>query len=258
MQKALKLVSWNVNGLRSALRKGFQEAFDAIDADYFCLQETKMEAGQAEVVAPGHQVFFHSAVKKGYSGTAIFTKREPVSLTLGIGVDQFDQEGRVMTLEEERFFLVNCYAPNSQDELRRLPYRMEWEDAFRAYLRSLDRKKPVILCGDLNVAHKEIDIKNAKSNVKHAGFTPEEREKMTRLLESGFVDSYRHLYPDKTGAYSWWSYFGGARERNVGWRLDYFVVSERLRDSIAEADILADVYGSDHCPVTLSLSLSPT
>lgn len=250
-----KFISWNVNGLRSALTKGFEEVVNKSAADYFCLQETKMQEGQAAIDTPGYQIFWNSAVKKGYSGTAIFTKKEPLGVTYGIGLPEFDQEGRVITLEEEKFFLVTCYTPNSQDELRRLDYRLSWEDAFRAYLLSLDEKKPVILCGDLNVAHKEIDIKNAKANVNHAGFTPQEREKMTELLESGFIDSYRHLYPDKAGAYTWWSYMGNARARNTGWRLDYFVVSRRLSERIAHADILADVMGSDHCPVELLLEL---
>jgi len=252
---SITLVSWNVNGLRSALKKGFEDAFQTLDADYFCLQETKMQPGQAEINAPSYHVFWNSAVKKGYAGTAIFAKREPINVTNGIGIAEFDHEGRVITLEAEPFYLVTCYTPNAQDELRRLAYRLEWEEAFRAYLHTLDAKKPVILCGDLNVCHKEIDIKNARANVRHAGFTAEEREKMTLLLDSGFVDTYRHLYPDKTGAYTWWSYFGNARERNTGWRLDYFIVSERLREMIVSADIHADVYGSDHCPVGVTLAL---
>lgn len=250
----IKLLSWNVNGLRSALGKGFQEFFTEADADYFCIQETKMQPGQAEVDAPGYHAFWHSAVRKGYSGTAIFTRHEPVSVTFGIGIPEHDQEGRVITIDTGELFIVNCYTPNAKRELLRLPYRMEWEDAFRAYLLSLDAQKPVVLCGDLNVAHQEIDIKNAKANVKNAGFTPQEREKMTRLLENGFTDSFRHLYPDKTGAYTWWSYMGGARSRNIGWRIDYFIVSDRLRERIVHAGIRPEIMGSDHCPVELTLA----
>jgi len=246
-----KFISWNVNGLRAALGKGFIDFFKEVDADYFCIQETKMQPGQAELNTPNHHIFWNSAVKKGYSGTAIFTKHPPQNVTYGIGIPEHDQEGRVITMDIGDCFLVNCYTPNAQRGLLRLDYRMGWEDAFLAYLRSLNEKKPVILCGDLNVAHREIDIKNAKSNVNNAGFTPQEREKMTRLLESGFTDSYRHLYPDQVGAYTWWSYMGGARERNVGWRIDYFVVSERLRGSIQHAGIRPEVMGSDHCPVEL-------
>lgn len=249
----MKLISWNVNGLRSALGKGFEAFLEEADADYFCVQETKMQPGQAEINAPQYHVFWNSAVKKGYSGTAIFAKCLPDNIRYGIGVPEHDQEGRVITLDIGECFLVNCYTPNSQRELLRLSYRMEWEDAFWAYLLDLDQIKPVILCGDLNVAHREIDIKNAKSNVKNAGFTPEEREKMTRLLESGFTDSYRYLYPDQAGAYTWWSYMGDARNRNVGWRIDYFIISDRLRDRIKHAGIRPEIYGSDHCPVELTI-----
>jgi len=248
-----KFISWNVNGLRSALGKGFQTFFQEADADYFCVQETKMQPGQAELNTPDHHIFWNSAIKKGYSGTAIFTKHPPLDVTYGIAIPEFDQEGRVITMDIGDCFLVNCYTPNAQRGLLRLDYRMEWEDAFLSYLTALDQKKPVILCGDLNVAHREIDIKNAKSNVNNAGFTPQEREKMTRLLESGFTDSFRYLYPDQTGAYTWWSYMGGARDRNVGWRIDYFVVSDRLRNSIKHAGIRPEVTGSDHCPVELVL-----
>ncbi len=252
---SIKLISWNVNGLRSALSKGFQDFFSAEKADYFCLQETKMQPGQAEVDAPKHHDYWHSAVKKGYSGTAVFAKQKPVSVALGIGNPDFEGEGRVITLDAGDFFLVNCYTPNSQHELARLAYRMLWEDAFRAYLTSLDAQKPVILCGDLNVAHTEMDIKNAKANERNAGYTIEEREKMTALLGSGFVDTYRALHPDKRDGYTWWSYMFGARERNVGWRIDYFIVSARLMDKVRAAEIRADVYGSDHCPVTLEIDL---
>jgi exodeoxyribonuclease-3 len=247
----IKFISWNVNGLRSALGKGFEAFFEESDADYFCVQETKMQPGQAELDTPHHHIFWNSAVKKGYSGTAIFAKQPPLDVTYGIGIPEHDQEGRVITMDIGDTYLVNCYTPNAQRGLLRLDYRMEWEDAFRSYLMALDQKKPVILCGDLNVAHREIDIKNAKSNVNNAGFTPQEREKMTRLLENGFTDSFRHLNPDLAGAYTWWSYMGGARDRNVGWRIDYFVVSDRLKGSIEHAGIRPEVMGSDHCPVEL-------
>lgn len=248
-----KLISWNVNGLRAALGKGFLDFFREADADYFCIQETKMQPGQATVEEPGYCEYWHSAIKKGYSGTAIFAKQEPLSVAYGIGDDRFNDEGRVITLDTGAFYLVNCYTPNAQRELTRLAYRMEWEDAFREYLKGLDAKKPVVLCGDLNVAHTEMDIKNAKSNVKNAGFTPEERAKMTALLGSGFTDTFRYLHPDVTDAYTWWSYMFQARAKNVGWRIDYFIVSDRLRDSIQEAGIRPDVLGSDHCPVMLTL-----
>jgi len=250
-----KLISWNVNGLRSVLGKGFLDFSREADADYFCVQETKMQPGQAEVNEPGYVELWHSAEKKGYSGTAIFAKEAPLSAAYGIGIPEFDGEGRVITLEAENFYLVNCYTPNSQAELKRLAYRMSWEDAFRAYLAGLDAKKPVILCGDLNVAHREIDIKNAKTNVGNAGFTPQEREKMTALLDSGFVDTFRYLHPDETGAYSWWSYMFKARERNTGWRIDYFIVSDRIKDRIVSASILPEIMGSDHCPVALEIDV---
>lgn len=251
----LKLISWNVNGLRANLKKGFMDYFDEIDADMFCMQETKMEQGQAEVATPKHIQFWNSANKKGYSGTAIFTKQEPISVFYGIGIQEHDNEGRVITLEYEKFYLVTCYTPNSKSELERLDYRQVWEDEFRNYLKKLDEKKPVILCGDLNVAHKEIDLKNPKTNRRSAGFTDEERNKFTQLLDAGFVDTFRHLYPEKEGAYTWWSYFGKARERNTGWRIDYFVVSERLKDKIVKAEIHSEIMGSDHCPVMIELDI---
>lgn len=251
----LKLISWNVNGLRANLKKGFMDYFNEIDADMFCMQETKMEKGQAEIDLPKHKEFWNSAEKKGYSGTAIFTKREPISVSYGIGIEEHDKEGRVITLEYDEFYLVTCYTPNSKSELERLEYRQVWEDAFRDYLKELDDKKPVVLCGDLNVAHKEIDLKNPKTNRRSAGFTDEERNKFTELLEGGFVDTFRYLYPDKEGAYTWWSYFGKARERNTGWRIDYFVISDRLKDKIVKAEIHADIFGSDHCPVMLELDI---
>ncbi len=251
----IKLISWNVNGLRSALTKGFQEFFTAADADYFCLQETKMQQGQATVDAPGYREYFNSAVKKGYSGTAIFAKKEPLSVSYGIGIEEFDGEGRVITMDTGDFYLITCYTPNSQDELKRLPYRMAWEDTFFAYLKGLDAVKPIVLCGDLNVAHTAMDIKNAKSNERNAGFTIEERDKMTRLLGNGFVDTFRSKHPDARDQYSWWSYMFQARERNTGWRIDYFIVSERVSGAIQHAGIRQDIYGSDHCPVELTLSL---
>jgi exodeoxyribonuclease-3 len=249
----MKLISWNVNGLRACLNKGFAEYFANMDADIFCLQETKLQPEQVEIAFEGYHQYFNSAVKKGYSGTAIFCKQEPLKVTFDIGMDKHNDEGRVITLEFEDFYMVTVYTPNSQRELARLGYRMEWEDDFRAYLLELDEHKPVIVCGDLNVAHKEIDLKNPKSNVKNAGFTIEEREKMTTLLDSGFVDTFRYKYPDVTDAYSWWSYMFKAREKNVGWRIDYFLVSDRLKDRIEDAKIHMDVVGSDHCPVELLL-----
>lgn len=249
----MKLISWNVNGLRACLKKGFENTFRNFDADIFCLQETKMERGQAEIDMAGYEEYWNSAVKKGYSGTAVFTKKRPVGVWYGLDREEHDQEGRVITLEYENFFLVNVYTPNSQRELARLPYRMEWENFFRGYLQNLDKKKPVVICGDLNVAHREIDLKNPKSNRKNAGFTDEERGKMTELLAAGFSDTFRTLYPDKTDAYTWWSYMGRAREKNVGWRIDYFLVSNRLTDRIKNAEIYPEVLGSDHCPVGLSL-----
>jgi exodeoxyribonuclease-3 len=250
----MKLVSWNVNGLRACVGKGFLDFFDEVGADVFCVQETKLQEGQIELHLPEYVQYWNSAVKKGYSGTAVFSKRQPVSVSLGLGIDEHDQEGRAITLDYGDFFLVNVYTPNSQDALMRLPYRMQWEDAFRDYVQKLDQSKPVILCGDLNVAHREIDLKNPKSNRHSAGFTDEEREKLTALLDSGFTDTFRFLYPDKTGAYTWWSYMNKARQNNAGWRIDYFLTSERLRGQIAQARIYSDILGSDHCPVGLELA----
>ena len=249
----MKLISWNVNGLRAVVGKGFAEIFASLDADFFCLQETKMQAGQLDLEFEGYQSYWNFAEKKGYSGTAIYTKHTPLSVAYGIGVDEHDHEGRVITLEMPDFYLVTCYTPNSQDGLRRLDYRMTWEDDFRTYLLALDAKKPVIVCGDLNVAHREIDLKNPKTNRKNAGFTDEEREKMTTLLDAGFTDSFRHFFPDLTDAYSWWSYRFRAREKNAGWRIDYFLVSNRLADKMQSASIHNEIYGSDHCPVELVL-----
>ena len=251
----MKMVSWNVNGLRACMGKGFSEYFRSADADFFCLQETKMQPGQAEIPAEGYHVFMNSAEKKGYSGTAVFSKTEPLSVSMGIGEEQHDREWRVITLEYPSFYLVTVYTPNSQRGLTRLEYRMVWEDAFRSYLKGLDGKKPVIICGDMNVAHHEIDLKNPKSNVQNAGFTPQERAKMTELLDSGFTDTFRYLYPDRKDIYSWWSYMFHARENNAGWRIDYFLCSDRIRDRIREATIETQVFGSDHCPVTLSIDL---
>lgn len=251
----MKLISWNVNGLRAAMGKGFMDAFAQLDADAFCLNETKLQPGQIELDLPGYHQYWNSAEKKGYSGVAVFTRQEPLSVRYGIGVDEFDHEGRVLTLEMPQFYLVSCYTPNSQDGLKRLEYRMRWEDAFLSYLKSLEREKPVVLCGDLNVAHQEIDIKNPKSNRMNAGFTDQEREKMTRLLNAGFVDTFRALHPDETGAYSWWSYRFHARENNAGWRIDYFIVSESLREHVREAAIHPEIFGSDHCPVELVLDI---
>ena len=251
----MKLISWNVNGLRAAVTKGFIDSFNELDADIFCLQETKLQPHQIELELPGYEQFWNSAVKKGYSGTAVFTRIKPIAVTNGIGIEEHDQEGRVITAEYDNFYLVCCYTPNSQRELARLDYRMTWEDAFRAYLLELDKKKPVILCGDLNVAHNEIDLKNPKTNRKNAGFSDEERAKMTELLESGFTDTFRYLYPDAVDEYSWWSYMGKARDRNVGWRIDYFITSKRLDDKIKEAEIHQQIFGSDHCPVELDIEL---
>ena len=250
-----KLISWNVNGLRACVTKGFEDFFKEIDADIFCLQETKLQAGQIDFSPEGYHCYWNYAEKKGYSGTAMFTKEEPLSVRLGIGVEEHDREGRVITAEFEDFFAVTCYTPNSQNVLRRLDYRMEWEDAFLSYLKELEKTKPVILCGDLNVAHKEIDLKNPKTNRKNAGFTDEERGKMTVLLGSGFTDTYRYFNPDKEGVYSWWSYRFRAREKNAGWRIDYFITSESLNDKLVSADIHTDVFGSDHCPVELVIDL---
>ena len=251
----LKLISWNVNGLRAVVNKGFYEVFEELDADIFCIQETKMQEGQLDISFAGYQQYFNSAVKKGYSGTAVFTKSEPITVKYGIGIEEHDQEGRVITLEFEKFYLVNCYTPNAKRELERLDYRMKWEEAFRKYLTNLDKVKPVILCGDLNVAHQEIDLKNPKTNRGNAGFTDEERSQMTNLLKSGFVDSFRYLYPTKVDSYSWWSYMGHAREKNIGWRIDYFIVSEKLKENIVEAKIHPDIVGSDHCPVELDIKV---
>ncbi|WP_200879442.1 exodeoxyribonuclease III [Porphyromonas sp. COT-239 OH1446] len=251
----IKLISWNVNGLRACFDKGFPTIMQQLDADFFCLQETKMQAGQLDAELPGYQSYWHYAQKKGYSGTAIYTKQPPLSVRYGLGIEEHDQEGRVITLEMPEFFLVTVYTPNSQDELRRLDYRMQWDEAFRAYLVELDQHKPVLVCGDLNVAHKEIDLKNPKTNRRNAGFTDEERGQFTRLLEAGFVDTFRHFYPTLEGAYSWWSYRFKAREKNVGWRIDYFLASERLRDRLVSAKIHADIMGSDHCPVEVVVNL---
>ena len=247
----MKFVSWNVNGIRACITKGFDEILKNFDADIFAVQETKMQEGQADLSAEGYRVYLNSAEKKGYSGTAVFTKKEPLNVTYGIGIDEHDHEGRVITLEFEDFFFVTCYTPNSQNELKRLDYRMKWEEDFKEYLLKLDEKKPVVLCGDLNVAHQEIDLKNPKTNRRNAGFTDEEREKMTALLQSGFKDTFRMLYPDKTDIYSWWSYRFKAREKNAGWRIDYFIVSDRVADRVKEAEIHCDILGSDHCPVSI-------
>ena len=249
----MKFISWNVNGLRACVQKGFYDYFQSADADVFCLQETKMQPGQAQIETPGYLQFWNSAEKKGYSGTAVFTRREPLAVTYDIGDSAHVGEGRAITLEFPELYLVTVYTPNSQEGLARLPYRMEWEDAFRAYLKGLDEKKPVVVCGDMNVAHEEIDLKNPKSNRRNAGFSDEVRAKMTELLGSGLTDTFRYLYPDLSGAYSWWSYRFKAREKNAGWRIDYFLVSDRLRDQIKAAEIHSDVLGSDHCPVSLVL-----
>lgn len=249
----MKLISWNVNGIRAAMKKGFLEFVDDASPDILCVQETKMQEGQAEVPLEGYHQYWCSADKKGYSGTAVFTREEPISVTYGIGIDEHDHEGRVITAEYEDFFLVNVYVPNSQNELKRLDYRMKWEDDFRDYLKGLEKEKPVITCGDFNVAHEEIDLKNPKTNHKNAGFTDEEREKMTSLLDSGFTDTWRYFYPDLEGVYSWWSYRFNARANNSGWRIDYFIVSDDLRDRLKDAEILTEVYGSDHCPVVLKI-----
>ncbi|HDM9104230.1 TPA: exodeoxyribonuclease III [Listeria monocytogenes] len=251
----MRLISWNVNGLRAAVKKGFLEYFEEVDADIFCLQETKLQEGQIELDLPAYKDYWNYAVKKGYSGTAIFTKVEPLSVQYGLGIPEHDTEGRVITLEFEEFFMVTVYTPNSQAELKRLDYRMTFEDAILEYVKNLDKTKPVVLCGDLNVAHEEIDLKNPKTNRKNAGFSDEERAKFSAFLDAGFIDSFRHFYPDLTDAYSWWSYRMNARARNTGWRIDYFVVSERLKDKLVDAKIHADVLGSDHCPVELELNL---
>ena len=248
----MRFISWNVNGLRACVGKGFEESFSKLDADFFCLQETKMQADQLDLQFPGYESFWNFVDKKGYSGTAIFTRQKPIQVTYGIGIDEHDHEGRVITMEMEDFYLITCYTPNSQDGLRRLDYRMKWEDDFMDYLKRLDAVKPIILCGDLNVAHEEIDLKNPKTNRKNAGFTDEERAKMTRLLSNGFIDSFRQLYPEQV-TYSWWSYRFRAREKNAGWRIDYFIVSERLLQRIKDAKIHTEILGSDHCPVELEL-----
>lgn len=247
----MKLISWNVNGLRAVMNKGFMDFFNNIDADIFCVQETKLQEGQIDFSPEGYYAYWNSAVKKGYSGTAVFTKIKPINVTYGINIEEHDQEGRVITAEYEKFYLVNCYTPNSKRELTRLDYRMKWEDDFRKYLKKLDKNKPVILCGDLNVAHNEIDLKNPSTNKHNAGFTNEEREKMTQLLDSGFADTFRTLYPDKKDIYSWWSYMFHAREKNAGWRIDYFIVSEKIKEEIEDSKILTEIMGSDHCPVEL-------
>lgn len=249
----MKFISWNVNGLRACVQKGFLDFFNEIDADFFCIQESKLQEGQIDLDLPGYQQYWNYAEKKGYSGTAIFTRETPLSVSYGIGMEEHDHEGRVITLEYDQFYLVTCYTPNSQNELARLPYRMTWEDAFLAYLKELDAKKPVILCGDLNVAHEEIDLKNPQSNRQNAGFTNEERSKMTTLLNAGFTDTFRHFYPDTEGIYSWWSYRFKAREKNAGWRIDYFITSKRLDDQLEKAAIHTEVFGSDHCPVEVDI-----
>lgn len=249
----MKFISWNVNGLRACVQKGFLDFFNSIDADFFCIHESKLQAGQIDLDLPGYHQYWNYAEKKGYSGTAIFAKNEPLSVSYGIGIEEHDKEGRVITLEYDNFYLVTCYTPNSQNELKRLPYRMQWEDDFREYLKTLDAKKPVVLCGDLNVAHNEIDLKNPKTNRKNAGFSDEERAKMTELLGSGFTDTFRYFYPDAEGIYSWWSYRFKAREKNAGWRIDYFITSKRINDKLKKAAIHTDVLGSDHCPVEVDI-----
>ncbi len=249
----MKLISWNVNGIRACMQKGFEDFFKEADADIFCLQETKLQEGQIDLEMPGYHQYWNYAQKKGYSGTAVFTKTEPLSVSFGIGMEEHDQEGRVITCEFADFYFVTVYTPNSQNELKRLDYRMQWEDDFRAYLKRLEETKPVIVTGDMNVAHQEIDLKNPKTNHKNAGFTDEERQKFTQLLDAGFIDTYRYFYPDKEGVYSWWSYRFHAREKNAGWRIDYFLVSASLKDRLVGASIRTDIYGSDHCPVVLEI-----
>ena len=251
----MKFVSWNVNGIRACVEKNFMESFQALDADIFCLQETKLQEGQIDLKLPGYYQYWNYAKKKGYSGTAIFTKKEPVSVSYGLGIEEHDQEGRVITLEFDNFYFLTVYTPNSQNELARLSYRMDWEDAFRAYVKKLDEKKPVVFCGDLNVAHQEIDLKNPKTNRMNAGFTDEERGKMTELLDAGFIDTFRYFYPEKKDIYSWWSYRFKAREKNAGWRIDYFIVSKRLENCLKDASIHTEIFGSDHCPVELMIEL---
>ncbi|MBQ8282754.1 MAG: exodeoxyribonuclease III [Paraprevotella sp.] len=249
----MKFVSWNVNGIRACCEKGFKDIFKELDADFFCLQETKMQAGQLDLEFEGYKSYWNYAEKKGYSGTAIFSKHEPLNVSYGLGIEEHDHEGRVITLEMPKFFLVTVYVPNSQDELRRLDYRMQWEDAFRSYIMNLDTQKPVIICGDLNVAHKEIDLKNPKSNRRNAGFTDEEREKFSTLLDAGFTDTFRYFNPDMENIYSWWSYRFQARQKNAGWRIDYFLVSKRLEEQLTSASIHTDIFGSDHCPVEVNV-----
>ena len=251
----MKFISWNVNGIRACAGKGFMDFFQETDADIFCIQETKMQEGQLELDTPGYHQYWNYAIKKGYSGTAIFTRREPMSVAYGIGIEEHDQEGRVITLEFAEFYLVTVYTPNSQSELARLDYRMRWEDAFLSYLKGLEEKKPIVFCGDLNVAHKEIDLKNPKTNRKNAGFTDEERGKFSTLLGQGFIDTYRYFYPDQEGIYSWWSYRFQARKKNAGWRIDYFCVSESLKEKLVDAKIHTEIMGSDHCPVELDIDL---
>lgn len=251
----MKLISWNVNGIRACVTKGFVDYFNQADADIFCIQESKMQEGQLELELPGYHQYWNYAQKKGYSGTAIFTKEEPLQVSYGMGIQEHDQEGRVITLEYDKFILVTVYTPNSQNELARLPYRMEWEDAFRAYLKKLEEKKPVVVCGDMNVAHREIDLKNPKTNHKNAGFTDEERGKFSQLLDAGFIDTFRYFYPDQEGIYSWWSYRFSARAKNAGWRIDYFLASQSLQENLKDASIHTDIMGSDHCPVELVLEL---
>lgn len=251
----MKLISWNVNGIRACINKGFKDFFNEIDSDIFCIQETKCQKDQIDLEFEGYTSYWNSAEKKGYSGTAIFTKQKPISVTYGIGIEEHDKEGRVITLEFEKFYMINIYTPNSKRELERLAYRQIWEDEIRKYMLKLNENKPVIMCGDLNVAHKEIDLKNPKTNRHNAGFTDEERNKMTELLDAGFVDTFRVLYPDKENAYSWWSYMGHAREKNVGWRIDYFIVSKSIENCIKEAKIHSDILGSDHCPVELEINI---
>ena len=251
----MKLISWNVNGLRAVINKGFMDFFKQVDADIFCIQETKMQEGQIELILDGYYQYFNSAIKKGYSGTAVFTKEKPINVTYGIGIEEHDQEGRIITAEYEKFYLVNCYTPNSKRELERLEYRKILEDEIRKYLKKLEETKPVIYCGDLNVAHEEIDLKNPKTNHYSAGFTDEERNKMTELLKAGFIDSFRYLYPEKENAYTWWSYMMKAREKNVGWRIDYFITSNSLKEKIADSKIHSEVMGSDHCPIELDIEI---
>ena len=251
----MKFISWNVNGLRACIGKGWQDFFDAQNADFFCLQETKLQSGQIDLNLPGYHQFWNYAEKKGYSGTAIFAKQEPLSVRYGVGAAELDTEGRMVTLEYPQFYLITCYTPNAQRELARIDHRLKWDEAFRNYLKDLDKEKPVIICGDLNVAHQEIDLKNPKTNRGNAGFSDEERESFTQTLEAGFTDSFRHLNPDATGAYTWWSYMFKAREKNAGWRIDYFLVSDRIKDQITAAPIYSDILGSDHCPVGLEINI---